>query len=220
VILTAHCGVGTLLPTGKAESGPDGHYVLRFHAGVRMGRLFGENGGTGLQAATISPAKPGYFDANLNRQGDLLMADRLPASGENGGWKGDTNRVVLPRQPRELNFVMLPAATIEGRLLDGEGKPLGGQNIWLTGDRLPPSSSVLDCASTGPDGTFHFAQVPAIGHWWFVTRSPSLNKNGLPEELRSEDLSFLQGVRERIEVRLHPADTAHGLHIVARAAAK
>src|SRR5881394_3985382 len=100
------------------------------------------------EAATISSAKEGYFDANLHRQGDLLMSDRLPAPGEDVGWKGDPKKVVLPGQPFDLNFVMLPAAAIEGLLHDETGTVLTGWAVCLCGEKLPPSSSVFASVDT------------------------------------------------------------------------
>jgi hypothetical protein len=155
--IIAHCGVGTLLPTGKAISGPDGTYELRFGPGVLFGKLMGKSGG--VQAATISVRKPGFFETNLYRQGDLLAAYELP-EGEIGWGKKRPEDIFLPDQPKTLNFVLAPAGSLKGQAVDQAGKPLVDKRIGLSGDKLPPSSSVLQEKKTDAEGKFDFSDVP------------------------------------------------------------
>lgn len=196
VTVTAHCGIGSLLPTGQATSGADGRYTLRFTGGMRM-----QDGGkwrVGLQAATISPAKPGYAEVNLHRQGDLLMADRLPEPKEDTGWKVEPGRVVLPNNPFPLDFVLVRAASLEGQLVDAQNRRLGGQRICLTGDELPPSCSVLAETRTDAEGRFRFDNVPPGRTWWF----------SLPEQqdARSRGLKIESPAVPPVRVRLETRD--------------
>lgn len=87
--IIAHCGWGTLLPTGKAVSGADGSYELRFGPGVHTKNF------EGVQAATISVHKPGYFETNLYRQGDLVAAHKKP-EGDLGWEKRDRRTCFCP----------------------------------------------------------------------------------------------------------------------------
>jgi len=157
----ASCGMGTLFRTGRCVSGPDGRYKLSFGPGIRGSIKKGVKYGVLLQAASIFAQKPGYFEANLCRQGNLAMAGEAPPPGR----KKWFNSCVLPNEPYELDFVMLPAATIEGRLVDTDGKPMPAAQLHLSGKELPPSSSVLGGAKTRHDGTFTFWNVP-LKAWW------------------------------------------------------
>jgi len=165
VTITAHCGMGTLRPTGETRSDPDGRYTLRFAGGIRM--KDGDRWRVGVQAATISPGKPGFVEANLHRQGNLLMADRMPEPGQDTGWKVEPGKVVLPEQPFPLDFVLLPAATLKGQLVDTRNRPMAGQRVYLSGPELPPSCSVLAEVHTDASGGFQFDNVPPRRSWWF-----------------------------------------------------
>jgi len=139
------------------------------------------------------------------------MADRRPAPGEDVGWKVNTNKLVLPHQPFELNFVMLPAATVEGQLQDENGQPITQQSICLGGDKLPPSSSVLACVETRTNGHFRFENVPTIGRWWF-----SLSRPNERRQLRSEEFNFVRDFNEPFALRLNPGDNARGISVTGR----
>ena len=64
----AHTGIGSLRGGGQTETKKDGTFELWFGPG------FHSQDPVKLQAATISPRKEGWFEANLHRQGDLLAA--------------------------------------------------------------------------------------------------------------------------------------------------
>ncbi len=70
--------------------------------------------GRSLQAATITAHKPGYFEENLNRQGDCLAASGPPSEQEIKAWSGRKDRVFVPDRPLELNFVMRRRAGSRG----------------------------------------------------------------------------------------------------------
>ena len=102
------------------------------------------------------------------RQGDLLMGDKRPEQGDH--YFDDRDRIVVPSQPRRLDFVMVPAASIEGELLDQQGQPMADKQLWIQGKQMRPSSSVLAGGKTDPQGRFRFDAVPPGYPWWFTIR--------------------------------------------------
>ena len=166
VEVSAHCGYGTLRRTGLAISGEDGRYELSFGPGIS----YVDRNGTPTQAATITAHKPGYFEENLNRQGDCVAADVLPSEKaiESRGSRKD--RVFLPDRPLELNFVMRPAGRVAGRLVDEQGQPLVRYSVALSGGDLPPSSSVMCWAETDKRGRFSLKDIPTTFRFQFEVR--------------------------------------------------
>ena len=162
----AHCGMGTLRRTGIATSGADGRYELDFGPGFLTLR----GAGVALQAATISTHKPGYFEANLNRQGGCLAAQEMPDEDQLEDWGGRKDRVFLPGRPLELNFVMRPSGRVAGRLVDESAKPLAGYSVSLTGPDLPPSSSVVGWTRTDAQGRFVLEDIPTTYRFQFAVR--------------------------------------------------
>jgi serine/threonine protein kinase len=200
VKIAAYCGVGSLRHTGEAISEPGGNYTLRFGPGCWSLENPAE---VLLQAATISPSKPGYFDANLNRQGDMFMASRTPPPNEGGGWNGSTNKLILPGHPVELNFVLLPAAKIMGRLRDELGAPLTNRSVSLSGAELPPSCNVLADARTDTSGCFLFDNLPTTGRWWFT-----IGRAGNLKEARSEEFTLGQSGAYEFDVECASTNSA------------
>jgi hypothetical protein len=117
--------------------------------------------------ATIAARRPGFSEKNLSRQGDLRAALKLPE-----GWadseKLNTKNIILSGQPREIDFVMVPAAKIAGRLIDKDAAPLAGYSISLKGDEMPPSSSVVAAAKTDKQGRFALSDIPTGFKWQFL----------------------------------------------------
>lgn len=163
VEIRAACGWGTLRPTMPVFTDPGGRYLLRFGPGMMVKNEKTGTWGAGVQAATISARKAGYAEKNLGRQGDLLMADQVPE--DDSQWDRDT--IILPQKPYRVDFTMVPSATIKGKLLDEGGNPLDEKQIHLTGDVLPPSSSVAAVAMTDADGRFLIEQAtPGFLRWF------------------------------------------------------
>ncbi len=161
VEIAASCGVGTGLPTGRTVTDEAGRYTLYFKPGFVGHEVL-------LQAATISARKPSFYEANLYRQGNLAMTGKPPRPEDVAHYAG----VVLPDQPYELNFVMHPAARIEGELVDERGKPLSGQTLWLNANERYPSTSVLATIQTDETGRFTVETVP-LEAMWFEGPRPS-----------------------------------------------
>ncbi|MHC4181271.1 MAG: carboxypeptidase-like regulatory domain-containing protein, partial [Planctomycetota bacterium] len=168
VQLRASCGMGTLRSTGETVTDKEGKYTLRFGPGMRVRNDATGTRRAGIQAATISASKEGHTEKNLYRQGDLLMGDKLPEEGDH--YYGDRDRVVVPGKPRRLDFVMVPALSLEGEVVDERGKPIADKQLWIQGEKMRPSSSVLAGGKTDHQGRFRFEGVPPNYPWWFSIR--------------------------------------------------
>ena len=164
VKITAHCGVGTLIPTGETHTDAEGRYTLRFTGGIWFIDEETGNRQIGLQAATIHAHFPNYYDIDLWRQGDLSIADEMPPETDVIHFVG----VVLPKQPYQLDFTMTPAVRIEGMLVTPDGKPLSGARVHLCGDKLPPSCSVMSATETQANGRFIMSEIPCERFWYEV----------------------------------------------------
>ncbi len=197
VEINAHCGLGTLFLAGTTKTDEHGGYRLAFEPGMAVAdtRL-----GVGTQVATITPRLSGWCEVQLGRGGNLLMTDdrdELEADMAKG-YAG----VVAAGEAYELNFTMTAAATVRGRLVNEFGRPIKGVAIDITGEELPPSSSILESATTDDDGRFVFETVPVwLGKpsntlTWRFTMSPF----GVRHELHSS--SFEVSARIVSEHRL------------------
>lgn len=154
VTVRAHTGIGSLKNSGTAVTDADGKYVLKFGPGV-----WSENRKM-VQAATISVSLAGHTEKNLHRQGDCVAALEKP-DGEIG-WGGKTDEdLFLPGKPIEIDFVMVPAARLQGRIVTEDGRRPEGLRVSLTGKDLPPSSSVVTNTKTDKDGRFELSGIPA-----------------------------------------------------------
>jgi hypothetical protein len=147
--VTAHIGMGTLVEGGCVQSGADGSYTLRFPA-------FGKE----MFVVVVGPRKPGFFEKDLYRQGQLLplWTDHVPERT----WGRPPHRWIIAKTPYTLDFVMLPAVQIHGKLLDGSGRPMRLRRISVTGPVLPPASSVFASTETDDAGVFEFDGLPTL----------------------------------------------------------
>ena len=162
----ASTGRGTLRRTGTATSGEDGHYELSFGPGI----FFEKKEATGLLAAIIGAHLPGFFEENLNRQGAYTAADGEPTGEQLQLWKTGRDRIFLPGQPKELNFIMRPAGRVAGKLIDEAGNPLTGYSVSLTGPDLAPASSVWVSAIADAQGRFVLEDIPTTYRFQFTVR--------------------------------------------------
>lgn len=163
----ASAGIGTLFTTGSAETDDQGRYDFHFGPGV----TFGIEDPVQLQMATIMVSKPGFFEKNLSRQGNLRMARKAPeASAAPGAERKDD--IILPNEPRAVVFVLLPAAHLSGTLIDADAKPLAGYRISLTGDDLPPSSSVVGSTKSDEKGQFKLTEIPTGFKYQILVEPP------------------------------------------------
>lgn len=170
ITIRAATGIGTLKSGGETTTGADGRYRLPFRAGMMLLEDYAPLN-VGLQAAIITAHKSGWYETNLSRQGDLQMSDQKPDDLMEDGWGLEsTESVVFPHQPREVNFTLGPAVVIEGVLVGDGTWEIENQSLSLTGDELPPASSVLRSVTTNKDGKFQMDGVPPGKPWRFEMR--------------------------------------------------
>lgn len=208
VEISAHCGMGTLMPTGHAVSAADGSYTLRFAPGMHF---FSEEEGripANQQAATIAAHRPGWSEKNLNRHGGLTMANRLPDEDENV-WNAKPDEILLPQQPRRLDFVMLPAADIELFLADSEDKPIGDQYVYINGAAMPPSSNVVESGKTDAAGRLEMKALPADYPWRVV-----VPREGSWEGAKTLPFTLPRADRYQLRLRQASADGVELIEIV------
>src|SRR5688500_3664640 len=191
VDIIAHTGMGSRRVGGRTTTRPDGTFELPFGPG------FWSKDGEGFQVATISVHKDGWFETNLYRQGDLVAAFKLP-KGEIGWGKKTTNDVFLPGQAKTLKFTMAPAAEIKGRLVDRTDAPLPQVRVGLTGNTLPPSSSVFAEIKTNERGEFTFKNLPTTLPLKLYVESMNENWRKWPA------LTIKLNEAKRFTVRLEP----------------
>jgi|GEM_PF-2698828 len=204
VTVSAHCGMGTLMKTGEAVTDADGRYTLNFGPGLML-----IDDGAQMQVATISASKSGMVERDLCRAGDLVMASKQPSNDELKYWGATPQRVVLAGTPKQVDFVMVPAATVRGRVIDSTGAPVANTSIWLDADGLPPSSSVLASATTDENGRFEYTEVPP-GEVWLtmpVSTKPFREVESAKifcdaETAYEVELTLQRGVAEGLDLRL------------------
>jgi protocatechuate 3,4-dioxygenase beta subunit len=181
-------GVGTLFQSGHATSGPDGRYTLRFHPALYT------RGGTAVVAAVVHARRPGYYERDLCRHGQLTAGNPPPEGDGQRNGTGDRT-VIRPATPHTLNFVMRPATVVEGRLLDRDGRPISGRQVWATAQFLSQSRA-LASAETDKQGRFRFTDVPP-GSCWFGIRHEM-------NDLRTDEVTLQRPDVYRVELVLEP----------------
>jgi hypothetical protein len=155
-------GIGSLQSTPFVRSGADGRYRITFQPGVMLAR---KDRPGALQAAIVGIRKQGYEERDLRQGGNLQMAWELTRQQLAGGWQPGPERTFLPGRPLRVDFVLVPAATLRGRLLKPDGQPLADREVVLVGDRLPPGAGIYGATKTDPDGAFTFRDVSTRHAW-------------------------------------------------------
>lgn len=168
VEVKAFAGAGTLLLTGTSTTDANGHYLLEFGPGIRFSQ-----GSNFLQAATIGAKAAGYFEQNMNRQGGCVAGYEEPDAEDLARWNRSPDQVFLPGAPKTIDFVMLPAAVLEGEFVEtSHNWNVREQSFYLTGEQLPPSSNVLATVDTDDQGRFRVDGVPTGREWRIGMRVP------------------------------------------------
>ncbi len=117
----------------QVRTDKDGSYTIRFAGNGQMYDEGLKRWITSPQQCVVSPFKPGLAERNLYEQGEVAFAEQRPAFGIGGNKPED---FLLPNQPHRIDFVMAPAATVEGQFLDASGSPIADTYISLDGDQF------------------------------------------------------------------------------------
>ncbi len=176
-----NAGMGSLHVTGEGETDEDGHYRVTFGPGFLM--AVKDRPGA-LQMAWVHVQKDGYTEKNLCQAGNLQMAWELTRQQLAGGWQPGPERTFLPGKPLTVDFVLVPAAQIEGTLIDKDGQPIAGHEIILTGTNLGPDGSInLNTATrTDSQGRFTFKDVSTQHAWSFSIEDRPQHKSHTPPD--------------------------------------
>ena len=173
VTVRAATGIGTLLGGGSGTTDADGRYDFRFGLGIRMAKSADGKPSPQTQSALISAQLEGHFEKNFNRQGNGI-GSLEPVTDEVAKQYGvEPNQIVLPNRPREVDFVMLPAAHVAGTLVGEDDRPLKDYSVMLTGDTLPPGSEVIAQVKTDEKGRFEIKEIPTTVPFQFEIRKPT-----------------------------------------------
>jgi hypothetical protein len=198
----AATGYGTLLGGNRTTTDNEGRYRLHFGPGLWVMEDYAPLN-VGVQAAIISASKDGRAESNLSRQGNLLMSDQSPEKlaeelkRDGRIWdRTSLDQIVFPDKPREVDFTLVPAASIEGTLRNGS-RALDEMEIVLTGEQLPPGCSALASVATDDDGNFQIADVQVGVPWRFAMRVA-----GSWEEIETEDFTIDAAGVYRCELQL------------------
>ncbi len=172
VTVRAMTGIGTLRMSGSGITDENGKYDFRFGFGIRM--TDGEDGkpSAQTQVAIISAQLDGHFEKTFCQQGGGIASLEALSAEDAKLWSVEPNQVFLPDMPREINFVMLPAARFSGTLIGEDDQPLKDYSVSLTGDQLPPGSEVIAQVVTDEDGRFEIKQIPTTAQYQIQVRKP------------------------------------------------
>jgi hypothetical protein len=198
--IVAWYGIRNSPTAGQAATGKDGSYTVRFTGTAMLYDTEKPGWIQPHQRVIIWPSKPGLFERNLARQGELVAGETPTSRFE--PWHTEPGEVLLPQQPRRIDFVMAPAALIEGLLVDSRGAPLADHYVGLNGSTLPPLSMHMVDVFTESKGEFQIDSVPPNLVWWFETRVVA---GGQGRDLKSAALTFAKPGRYRVKLQL-PAD--------------
>jgi hypothetical protein len=200
VTLRACYGTRMSPTAGQAFTGKDGSYAVRFTGTGFMYDADRKRWIQPHQQIIVWPSKPGIFERDLGRQGELVAGEEPPSRFQQ--WIKKPEEVLLRQQPRRIDFVLVPAAAIDGLLVDSRGNTLADQYLSLNGSTLPPLSHNLVSVPTEPKGEFQIDAVPLELSWWFETR---VIAGGQWRDLKSPPLSLTKPGRYRVKLQV-PVD--------------
>ncbi|MBL8814469.1 MAG: PQQ-binding-like beta-propeller repeat protein [Planctomyces sp.] len=164
VNVRAATGMGSLRSGYGDVTDADGRYDFRFGGGMTIG---------GTEVANIFADLAGHFEQNLCRQGNGMGSIKAVDKAVAKEWGMNSDQIVLPGKPREVDFVMIPAAKTSGTLVDDKDQPLQGYSVMLTGETLPPGASVIAQVKTDENGRFQISEIPTTFPFQFEVRKPT-----------------------------------------------
>jgi 5-hydroxyisourate hydrolase-like protein (transthyretin family) len=147
---------------GLARTGKDGSYSLRLAGSGHTYDSDAQRWRTSSQPVEILPSMPGLCERNLARHGEIAIAEQPPPVNV-GSRKPE--EFLLPGQACQIDFVMVPAITLQGQLLDRAGNPVPNAQVNLYSDAVPRGAQPPSSVSSDPQGHFHFDGVPAGFVW-------------------------------------------------------
>ncbi len=152
----------------EVRTDKDGRYTIRFTKSGYMYDKERERWLASRETVVVSPLEPGMAERGLYEQGEVIVAGEIPSWYARQG--RDPKEILLPDQPRQIDFVMVPAVTLEGQLSDASGSPIVETHVSLEGERLPPQDHELGGSRTDAEGRFEIDAVPTSIPCWFTTR--------------------------------------------------
>lgn len=172
VTVRAMTGIGTLRLGGSGITDETGRYDFRFGFGLPMANDEDGKPSAQTQYALISVQLDGHFEKTFCQQGSGIASLQPVSADEAKQWGVEPGQVCLPDKPREVNFVMLPAARLSGTLIGEDDQPLKDYSVSLTGDKLPPGSEVIAQVATDENGRFEIRQIPTTAQYQIQVRKP------------------------------------------------
>lgn len=147
--------------SGLVTTGPDGRYTMRLLRGVR-----GRASDRSLLEVTVQASLAQSYEKNLSRQGLLALAGRIPFDVPPGS--DEARRIILPYKPYRLDFVMLPAAQVRGRVVNRQGDAVANELLYYSNKLMLEGDP-----RTGSDGRFTIDNAPCTENRFWVKGIPS-----------------------------------------------
>jgi beta-lactamase regulating signal transducer with metallopeptidase domain len=133
----------------------------------------------------IAASKPGYAERNLNRQGALHCAYRLPPDEYKGpvgtprffslssSSDVDPDRLLLPEKPHTVDFILVPAVDVKVKLLDARNRPEEEARLFVRSDATSPDDLHGLGRATDDRGECVFSSLAPNYPWWFRIHAAS-----------------------------------------------
>ncbi len=199
--VVVHSGFHTMRMTGPTMTDANGEYRLSFGPGHLV-----LNGGVKGQGVHVWAGKESFYERNLCHQGEFCMADSEDQLDDS---EKASARFVLPDVPKRVDFVLVPAAIIQGHVVDPKGNPVADRRFYIDSADCGPGATVLGLFPTDSNGRFTLGEIP-LQECWFRLWTPG--KPG-PD---SSALSFSRPGEYSIELVLGDGDEALSARILTR----
>lgn len=160
----------------------DGEYSLLFRMDLRT-----LNEWRGL---TVAPRIAGFVDDDFGRSGELTMQLREGEKIKNRF--SEKNAIV--GEPVTANFLMQPAATVTGQILDSNGKPWADSYLGLKYEGQRRGYSVASSA-TDKDGNFRMTNVPTEKPLQLITSRPNRDETIVIGTVNAKRTNAVQHLR-------------------------
>jgi 5-hydroxyisourate hydrolase-like protein (transthyretin family) len=156
VSIEVFSGLATCFCVAETKTDTAGKYRVRFAPGA------GIASDGWIMAGLVYAKKPGWGEVTNQRPGNLQITARKEAIAPEGY---DLEKLVAPREPKQVDFVMAPLRKFSGRLVDQADAPIAGIKITLEGQPEPPGYGDWRAATTDADGRFQFDDAAPVGEF-------------------------------------------------------